>query len=158
MTPFRWKSSIWASVWPGGSESTGIGAVCVPVIVGAIVGRLSENAAVVTLGAAVSSWTHPTGLRLLGRGAVRAASPSRWVSHVCVGCRLITGGCTALLAALPQWPHGWSQVGAAARAAGTGVVLRKTSPAIAAHTEDGRVKRAFSFPFPCMWLLPFLTC
>lgn len=84
------------------------------VIVDAIVGRLSEKAAVVTLVAAVSPWPGPTGLRLLGRGAVRASSPSRWASHVCARCHLVTGGCTALLAALPQWLRGWSQAGAAA--------------------------------------------
>lgn len=120
MTPFRGESSTWASVWPGGSESTVVGAVC-PVIVDAIVGRLSEKAAV------IHSWLlwHPGPIPLVCVCLSRCCAGClalALAAHVCAGCHLITGGCTALLAALPQWPRGWSQaVQLRAWAAGTGV-------------------------------------
>lgn len=157
MTPFRGESSTWASVWPGGSESIVVGAVC-PVIVDAIVGRLSEKAAV------IHSWLlwHPGPIPLV----------CVCLSWCCAGClALALGG--PRVCGLPPYHRGlhsspccsasvaaWLESGGAAAGVGCGhrSCVRKTSLAIAAHTEDGRVKGAFSFPFLCMWLLPFLTC
>lgn len=118
MTPFRWESSTFASVWLGGSEFIVVGDVWVSVIVIETLRRVCEKAVVITeLIMTVSSWIIPLVyiwllLGLCGRPYPRTGS--HLYMQVCQkavepGSTLSSGACTALLAALPPWLCGWNQ-------------------------------------------------